>query len=339
MKLSLKTITFESYSSCNLRCVYCYNTWKRPEGDAPFRYSHRQAIKTLKEIYRQADIGQLSITGGEPLLNEYVAELILTAKLKGSKVSIISNGNGSKNGDYSLYKDLDVNLFLMPLHAASANIHDSMTQIHGSWERSLNSITSCMEMGLYVVPVVVVTKFNAPYIEETLRFISNLGLKRIMVNRYNIGGAGISIQSLSLNHEELRHTFKKINSISEELNLNISSNVCTPFCVIHPNDYPNIAFGACSPDPFRRPLTVDVMGNLRTCNHSPIVAGNIFKNNIEKIVTTPYMKSWNEVVPTFCDQCAIYSQCRGGCRAASEQLGLSLEHVDPLVTLKEASVF
>ncbi|WP_320052087.1 radical SAM/SPASM domain-containing protein [uncultured Acetobacteroides sp.] len=336
MKLSLNTITFESYSACNLRCVYCYNTWKRPEGDAPFRYSHRQAVKTLKEIYRQADITQLSITGGEPLLNEYVAELILTAKLKGSKVSIISNGNGVKDGDYTLYRDLDVDLFLMPLHAASSSIHDSMTQVEGSWQRSLSSITSCAEMGFYVVPVVVLTRLNAPQIEETLRFISNLGLKRIMVNRYNIGGAGINHQSLSLGHDELRQAFGKINRISEELTLNVSSNVCTPFCVLNPADYPSIAFGACSPDPFRRPLTVDVMGNLRTCNHSPIVAGNIFKDRIEDIVNTPYMKSWNDTTPTFCEQCAMYAQCRGGCRAASEQLGLTLRHVDPLVTMQES---
>jgi len=333
MKLSLNTITFESYSACNLRCIYCYNTWKRPEGETPFRYSHRQAVKTLKEIYQQADIGQLSITGGEPLLNEYVAELILMAKLKGSKVSIISNGNGATNGDYSLYKELGVDLFLMPLHSPTADIHDSMTQIGGSWQNSLNSITTCMAMGFYVVPVIVLTQINAPQIEETLRLFSSIGLNRIMVNRYNIGGAGLNHQSLSLGHRELRLAFEKVNAVAGELNLSVSSNVCTPFCVVNPSDYPNVAFGACNPDPFKRPLTVDVMGNLRTCNHSPIIAGNIFKDSIAKIVTSPYIKSWNDIIPTYCEECSIYAQCRGGCRAASEQLGLSLLHVDPLVTL------
>ena len=334
MKLSLYTITFESYSACNLRCVYCYNTWKRPGGEAPFRYSHKQAMKTLKELYKQADIAQLSITGGEPLLNEYVAELILTAKLKGSKVSIISNGNGATDGNYRLYKELGVDLFLMPLHSARPEIHNAMTQTPGSWQKSLNSIKTCMNLGIYVVPMMVLTRFNIPYAEETLRFYHQNGLFRIMVNRYNIGGAGIQDRHLSPTKEELQQTFSKLDKVAKELQLTVSSNVCTPFCVLNPEDYPHIAFGACSPDQLSRPLTVDATGNVRTCNHSPIVAGNIFKQNLADILfDSPYINSWNEIVPDYCTSCDLYRKCRGGCRAASEQLGLSLHHVDPLVTI------
>ena len=335
MKLSLQAFTFESYSACNLRCVYCYNTWKRPEGEAPFRYVHKQALKTLKEMYRQADIHQLSITGGEPLLNDHVAELILTAKLKGSNVSIISNGNGAKDGNYQQYKELGVDLFLMPLHASRPEIHDRMTQVEGSWQRSLNSIRSCMELGIYVVPMMVLTQYNVLHAEETLRFFNEMGLTRIMVNRYNIGGAGIYHKEICLSHSELQQAFQRINRLAAELHLNVSSNVCTPFCVLNPDDYPNIGFGACSPDPLSRPLTVDVMGNLRTCNHSPIVAGNIFKEKLADILfASDYMNSWHEIVPDYCAECKLWLQCRGGCRAASEQLGRSLHHVDPLVTME-----
>lgn len=331
MKINLKSITFESYSACNLRCVYCYNTWKRPNGEAPFRYSHRRAMKTLKEVYRQANIGQLSITGGEPLLNDFVADIILTAKLKGSKVSIISNGSGQADGRYEIYRDLMVDLFQFPIHSANPSIHDAMTQVAGSWQRSINSANACTELGIYVVPVIVLTRFNAPVISETLAMLAQMGLRRIMMNRYNIGGAGIGNGSFGLSKSELNSTFQKASEIALKYDLHITSNVCTPFCVVNPADFPLIGFGACSPDPFKRPLTVDAEGNLRTCNHSPIVAGNIFESKIESIVGTPYMKLWGDIRPAYCSRCSLFERCRGGCRAASEQLGMGLAAVDPLV--------
>lgn len=82
-----------------------------------------------------------------------------------------------------------------------------------------------------------------------------------------------------------------------------------------------------------KPLTMDVGGNLRICNHSPVDIGNIYSENIENILSSPYVQSWKEIVPQFCSSCNKYAKCQGGCRAASEQLGLSLASPDPIIHL------
>jgi hypothetical protein len=52
------------------------------------------------------------------------------------------------------------------------------------------SIQTILEIGGYVVPVVVITKHNVNLLGETLDFIQSIGCKRVMLNRYNIGGKG-----------------------------------------------------------------------------------------------------------------------------------------------------
>ena len=80
-----------------------------------------------------------------------------------------------------------------------------------------------------------------------------------------------------------------------------------------------------------RPYTLDTGGNLRFCNHSPVVMGNIFDDSIDSILASTYLEDWRCTVPGYCSECDLYTKCYGGCRAAAEQLGLSLYHPDPIL--------
>ncbi len=154
-----------------------------------------------------------------------------------------------------------------------------------------------------------------------------------MLNRFNIGGQGITESSaLSLSLNELRETFKQASDTAISLDLNISSNVCSPVCVLDGRDYPGIRFSRCSPKMENRPLTMDINGNLRFCNHSPIVMGNIYRDNLKSIISSEYAAQW-KARPAFCENCEHWTKCYGGCRAASEQLGQSLLTPDPILNV------
>ncbi|MDR3218745.1 MAG: hypothetical protein LBU22_07155 [Dysgonamonadaceae bacterium] len=171
-----------------------------------------------------------------------------------------------------------VGLFEFPVHSAQAEIHDRMAQRKGSWEKSVSSLKTVLQLGGYVVPVIVITKHNVNQISETLHFIHSLACKRIMLNRYNIGGKGCDHPlDISADANELRQAFATANALSDELGLRLTSNVCSPICLLNPKDYPNIGFGHCSFNVLRRPVTLDINGNIRLCNHSPVVAGNIYE--------------------------------------------------------------
>jgi len=285
-------------------------------------------------LFKIADVKQVTFTGGEPFAAERFNELVLFTRMKNKSVGIITNGNKAKAEDYRQMLDLGVNLFELPLHSPSSREHDFMTNIPGSWQKTVNSIKQLIAMNAYAVAVVVITKANFHLIRETLLFIKELGIDRIMLNRFNIGGQGISEkENLWLSHKEINEAYKVAAETGREHKLQLSSNVCTPMCVLNPLDFKGIAFSSCSPDVKKRPLTLDILGNLRFCNHSPTVLGNIFKDNLEGMLNSEQAKMWNDVTPDFCSECNLYSKCMGGCRAASEQLKLSLSAVDPIVEI------
>ncbi len=334
MKLPLQHIAFELIDACNLDCRYCYNIWKMPGVERiPFN-SYSKAVQTLKQLFKQADIQNVAFTGGEPFLAERMVEVALFCRMEGKSVTIITNGFKGTEKEYKQLLKMGVRLFELPIHSARSDIHDEITRTKDSWKKSISSIQTLIKLGAYIVPVIVVTKLNVEILGETLDFIYGLGLKRIMMNRYNIGGCGLKNPTeVSATPDELRKAFVVAEQKSIDLGLSITSNVCSPICLFNPKDYPHIGFGHCSCDIFRKPVTLDINGNIRVCNHSPVVAGNIYEKELGEILFSGYVKSWNEIVPDFCNECEHWEKCMGGCRAASEQCGLGLSHVDPVMTL------
>ena len=72
------------------------------------------------------------------------------------------------------------------------------------------------------------------------------------------------------------------------------------------------------------------------CNHSPRVMGNIYHQTLSEILFSDYACSWTDVEADDCCGCLKWDVCRGGCRAATEQIGNALDRVDPVV--KELSL-
>ena len=333
MKIQLPNIALELTDKCNLACRYCYNVWKIPGAErVPFD-SYDKATKALKRLFSQADVRNVTLTGGEPFVAQRITEIALFCRMEGKTVTVISNGLKGTENDYKSMLAMGITLFEFPIHSADESIHDYITQVKGSWRKSINSIRAVQSMKGYPVPVIVLTKYNVEVLGETLDFIEALGLRRIMMNRYNIGGCGTADPaSVSATHSQLRKAFAIANNKAKELRLVISSNVCSPDCLLNPSDYPQIMFGHCSENILHKPITMDINGNIRLCNHSPVVAGNIYEQDLSDILYSPYANSWNEIIPDFCSDCQKWDTCRGGCRAASEQCALGLGHVDPIMT-------
>jgi radical SAM protein with 4Fe4S-binding SPASM domain len=253
--------------------------------------------------------------------------------MKGKRVNIISNGNAAAKEDYEQMIKFGIDWFELPLHSSLNTIHDTLTQRKGSWKRALRSIKEISSLGGHVVCVIVITKINYRGIKDTLNFINQLGIKEIMLNRFNIGGRGISeYKELLLTKEELKEVFRQANETGAELKLNLTANVCSPFCVLNPKDYPYIRMSSCSVNIKNMPIALDIQGNLRLCNHSPVIIGNLYNDkDLSAIFNSEYCRSWKKYIPEYCLDCKYYARCLGGCRAASEQLGLTNKTVDPIV--------
>lgn len=327
----LRHALVELTPACNLRCRHCYNGWKRGSAEPVAGATYRQAFRVLDFLIRQTTVERLIFTGGEPTLAERFPELVLHALVSGRKVTVISNGNGPERV-YSQLAELPVDMIEFSIHAATPELHDRITGVAGSWSQVMRNARRMQKAGIEVVPVLVVTALNVSGGEAAMRLFAASGFRRVLVNRYNLSGPDVGqAAALSATVSGLRAAFRRIDEAAERLGLKVSSGACTPYCLLDPADYPHIGFGACSENLYARPLTFDVEGNLRLCNHSPVVAGNIFQQPLAAILGSAYAAAWAETGVPACTGCARWAVCRGGCRAASEQMGWPLSVRDPAV--------
>ena len=147
----------------------------------------------------------------------------------------------------------------------------------------------------------------------------------------NVGGAGTANRKrLLLTGDKLRSAYRQVERTAKELGLSVSANVSTPHCIVNPRDYPYIHFTSCGTSIDSMPLVLEATGNIRLCNHSPVILGNIHSEVIDAILTKPYLTEFFSCVPDICVDCAQFERCRGGCKAVSEQLGIPLSEHNPI---------
>jgi radical SAM protein with 4Fe4S-binding SPASM domain len=78
------------------------------------------------------------------------------------------------------------------------------------------------------------------------------------------------------------------------------------------------------------------MGNVRPCNHTPTILGNLFETPLREIVKSPKLSQFMKARPPFCAGCSIEEECLGGCKAAAEACYGSLTACDPFLELNKA---
>lgn len=336
-KVELGFAVFELTDACNQACRFCYNHFKGgAEPCAVAAPDFRMARRTLKRLLNEANIGSISFSGGEPMLMPRIHDLILRARLAGANVNLLTNGTLLKAEDINIIRDFGVGVVQIPLLSDRAEVHDHITQLEGSWERAMASAKRIAEVDpAWLTPVFILSRLNVNDIEPTLEMYAAMGVKRIMLNRFNIGGLGRKYAAeLTLSHAELRDAFRRADAKLGELGMRAHNGVCTPLCVLDPSDYPNITFTHCTTELTSRPLTINYRGDVRFCNHSPRVLGNIHKERLDDILKRTADEGIYNTMPERCVACDLWQRCRGGCRAASEQLYGTFDIADPILDLE-----
>lgn len=332
----IDNIVFELTQACNQCCRFCYNYWR--DGSTPLPPPDpAQARKTLRKLLSQASIGTISFSGGEPMLLRDIHDLALSARFKGSHVNVLTNGTLLTPDALENFISIGIGAIQIPILSDKPGTHEYLTGLPGSWAKATDALARVAERmpeGAYAV--LVISKVNAPDVSGTLELIYSKGVRSVMVNRFNIGGMGLRhTEELVMDTATLKKAFADVEQFAvAHPEMHFVSGVCTPLCLLDPTPYPHIRFTSCNTDFRRRPVAVNYAGDVRFCNHSPRVIGNIHDRPIGEILTDPENVARYAEVPDMCRDCALLSRCNGGCRAASEQVYGTFAKVDPILEMK-----
>ncbi len=290
------------------------------------------SLALLAKALDETECRHITLTGGEPLLRPDLSQIIDYLTMRSIQTTIISNGRLLNEERVTDLLRRGAGLFELPLLSYRRKVHDRLSGAPGAFDAVLAAMANIRYHGGQFVAVFVATRLNLPDLYDTLRLAFAFGARAVMFNRFNVGGRGIAhMDDLLPSVEELRAALAVADRASVELGLPISCSIPIQPCLVDTTAFPHLGFGYCAAGTDRAYYTLDPVGNLRPCNHTPTVLGNLFDEPFNELIDPDRLSEFCQAIPTFCTQCSRSLDCQGGCKAAAQVCFGSLTSEEPFL--------
>jgi radical SAM protein with 4Fe4S-binding SPASM domain len=168
---------WETTIKCNLTCAHC----RRLESDeaACNDLSTDQARNLIEQL---AELGQsqpmmpvLVFSGGEPLCREDLFELVNIARQAGITSALATNGTLIDAKMAEQIKNSGIVRIAVSLDGATAEVHNKLRRLQGSFERALEGVRQLRKKQMAVQINMTLTKHNAGQLEQLYELAKSLG--------------------------------------------------------------------------------------------------------------------------------------------------------------------
>lgn len=329
-KIPLNHFIFELTQKCNHDCLYCYNVWKKDKSFPGGELSTEQLKELFLKLKDETKLDLISFSGGEPLLRNDVPELIDFLSQNEIGSNLITNGTLLTDTVASACVENGVSLVEVSLLSSDRRVHKDLTQ-RDSLDDVLAGMTSVKNAGGKLIAGIVGTSKNIDDVKETAELAIAVGCDGIMFNRFNPGGEGLKHMDLLPSKEQLESALEQLNDLSGEYNLPVSCSVPIQPCVIDVSQYENLSHGFCPSGNKRAYYTVGSSGDMRVCNHSPSLLGNLLEKSFSEILENGFVEEFKTALPSHCKSCEKAHVCWGGCKASAQVCYGSLCEPEPFL--------
>ncbi len=327
-----RSLIFEVTQRCNHDCLYCYNAWKNPVAYPSGELSPADTLHLLGKALDETGARLVSLSGGEPLSRPDIHEIIAFLRGRGVVVNLITNGTLLTPKTIARLVPDRISIFELPLLSADREVHDRMSQKAGAFDRVVEAMVDLKQAGQRVVGVFVATRLNLPTWRRTAELAVALGIDGVMFNRFNPGGRGReNVGLLQASPAEVQSALDVAEEVSSRYGIPINCSIAMPPCLIATSRYKRLSFGFCAAGTERAYYTIDPLGNVRPCNHTPTILGNLRETGFWDLAGSERMCGFMAARPASCAGCAREDECLGGCKAASEACFGSPTATDPFV--------
>jgi len=330
----LHSLIFEVTQDCNHACNYCYNVWRGPQ-TTPYPRGQLDTARTLELLGKalvETRCFHVTLTGGEPLLRPDLLQIIEFLQQRRVQATLISNGHLLDETMALALVERGVGLFELPLLSHRREVHDALSGVQGAWDAVLAAMANVRLLHGQVIAAFVATRQNIEHIYETVRLAFAFGARGVMFNRFNPGGRGREhLAELLPTVDEVRVALVAAEAAAVEFGIPISCSIPIQPCLIDLDRYPHLSFGFCAAGGDRAYTTLDPLGNLRPCNHSDTILGNLFEASFAELLASKRLVDFVAATPPSCAACARRLECQGGCKAAAQVCYGTLNAEEPFL--------
>lgn len=172
---------------CNLACAHCYTS------SGP-RTREAVPISLLVSCVEQAaGLGyrQLAVSGGEPLLYPFLADLLAHARSVGMLTTITSNGMLATPARWGPLAEL-IDVAAISIDGTPAE-HDAIRRHEGAYERTVRNLEVIRSSGVPFGFIFTLTQHNVDSLEFVVRLAAQCGARSVQVHPLTLHGRAIEM--------------------------------------------------------------------------------------------------------------------------------------------------
>jgi radical SAM protein with 4Fe4S-binding SPASM domain len=327
---------------CTHRCSFCYAS-AGPRGARDAEMSTDQVRRVIDRIFDEAHAPTISFTGGEPTLRKDLPEFIRHAKQKGMRVNLITNGMRLAKPAYAAeLKAAGLDSAQVSLEAADPAIHDAITKVPGSFERSVRGVrnlraadlhchtntTVCPENREHVVDLVdfAADELHSEYLSMNMVIRTGAAVERDGGNGEpgtGRGGRGARHQGperhgsrrlspCAIEYSEIGDILRPVIERAKQRGVRLVWYSPVPYCLFNPV-LEGIGSNSCAAADGL--LSVGPGGEVLPCSSFEQGIGNLLEQSFDEIWESRTARYWRrkEFLPPVCRGCDLRSICCGAC--------------------------
>jgi radical SAM protein with 4Fe4S-binding SPASM domain len=298
---------------CNLHCRFCYAACGcRGTRGQPGEMTTQQVMRVLEVVRRDAKVPSVSFTGGEPTLREDLEELLAVAKEIGLRTNLITNGTQlAGTGRAERMRAAGLVSAQVSLEGPDADLHDKLTGVAGSFERTLEGLRALRQAGIHTHTNTTINALNADHMEGLVRLVADLGIARMSANMVIPAGSAAD-RTIQVPYSRIGEIVLRVREAARRYGVEFLWYSPTPMCIFNPlaMGLGNKSCAACD-----GLLSVSPSGDVLPCSSYPQPVGNL--------LSQPFNEVWNsaratffrrkEYAPAECGGCEDFGTCAGGC--------------------------
>lgn len=140
----ITSVMFELTYRCSEKCIHCYNEGATRNDSEKSTRGDRQELqlddykKLIDDLYEQGLI-KVCLTGGDPFSKSFAWDIIDYLYNKGIAFDVFTNGQRIEK-DVERLANYYPRLVGVSIYSGIAEVHDYITRIKGSWERTMSVV-------------------------------------------------------------------------------------------------------------------------------------------------------------------------------------------------------